>query len=441
MAVGLLEMIKKGEGETLEFKEGFGEEREILETICAFSNSRGGRILIGVDDRGRIKGVALGKNTLQNFLNKVKSSIEPVLLPQVEQVEVEGKTVVIVQVAEGMNKPYFFKGVAFKRVGKSNQRLPKEELEAMVLERHREAVSFEDRPVETTLEVIDEGLIADFSREASLARRVELRFKDREKFLRRLGALRNGRPTLCAVLFFSRHPQLHLPYAVVKCGTFVGGVLRREREVGGSVREQIAGALEFLRESLNVRLEIGRDGRRVEVYEVPLEALREAVVNALAHRDYSLPSPVYVKVLEDRIEVINPGKLPPPLTPEQLKRDHPSVLRNPKLANFLFLSGFIEKWGRGTNRMVELCVERGLREPEFVEEDGFFKVIMYRGALNELQRRVLEEVRGREVTSAQLAKKLGVNERTARKYLSSLCSMGLVERKRVGRKILYSSPS
>ena len=433
-------MLKKGESESLELKESFGEEREILETVCAFSNSRGGRILIGVDDRGRIKGVTLGKNTLQNFLNKVKSSMEPMLIPQLEQVEVEGKTVVVVHVAEGVNKPYFFKGVAFKRVGKSNQRLPKDELEAMILEKHKEAVSFEDRPVETTLEVIDERLMEDFSREASVARRVELRFKNKREFLRRLGAVKNGRPTFYAILFFSRNPQLHVPYAVVKCGTFVGGVLRREREIGEDIREQIEGALGFLRESLNVHFRIDENGKRVETYEVPLEALREAVVNALTHRDYSIPSPVYVKVFEDRLEVINPGKLPPPLTPEELKKDHPSVLRNPKLANLLFLSGFIEKWGRGTNKMVELCVKQGLREPEFVEEDGFFKVIIYRAALNELQRQVLEAVRGREVTSVEVAKELRINERTARKHLSSLCSMGLVAKKRAGRKILYYQP-
>lgn len=436
----LLALLKEGEGETLEFKESFAEEKEILETICAFSNSKGGRILIGVDDCGKVKGVTLGKNTLQNFLNKVKSSIEPMLIPQLEQMEVGGKTVVVVQVAEGINKPYFFKGVAFKRVGRSNQRLPKDELEAMILEKYREVSSFEDRPVDTTLETIDEKLVEDFLAEASVARKVEFRFKSREEFLGRVGAVRDGRPTFCAVLFFSRNPQLHIPYAVVKCGTFVGGVLRREREIGGDVREQIKETLEFLRESLNVYFRIDENGKRVETYEIPLEALREAVVNALAHRDYSIASPVYVKVFEDRVEVINPGKLPSPLKPEDLKKDHPSVLRNPKLANFLFLSGFIEKWGTGTNKMVELCVKQGLREPEFLEDDGFFKVILYRGTINELQRRILEIVKGREITSGELARELGVNERTARKYLSTLCSLSVVARKKIGRRVLYYLP-
>jgi len=90
--------------------------------------------------------------------------------------------------------------------------------------------------------------------------------------------------------------------------------------------------------------------------------------------------------------------------------------------------------------MVELCVKQGLREPEFLEDDGFFKVILYRGAINELQRRILELMKGREITSGELARELGVNERTARKYLSTLCSLSVVARKKIGRRVLYYLP-
>ena len=298
--------------------------------------------MVGVDDEGKVKGTTIGKSTFQNFLNKVKSSMEPALIPQLEQVKIDGKTVVIIQVGEGINKPYFLKGIAFKRVGSSNQRILKNELETLVLEKYKGAVSFEDRQLEATLEIVDEALIADFSREASHARKADLRFKNKEEFLQKFGAIKDGKPTLCATLCFSNSPQLHLPYAMLKCGTFIGAALRREREVGGDIRAQIQGALDFLRENLTMRFKVDESGKRVEVYEIPLEVLREAIVNALAHRDYSIPSPVYLKVYEDRVEITNPGELPAPLTPEKLKVDHPSVLRNPKLANFLFLSGFIE---------------------------------------------------------------------------------------------------
>jgi ATP-dependent DNA helicase RecG len=436
----LQELLKQEESEVLEFKASLAEEKELLETICAFSNSRGGKIVVGISDGREVRGVRLGKNTVANFISKVRSLIEPALIPQIDQVELQGKTLLVIHVSEGVNKPYFLKGVAYKRVGRSNQRLTKEELERMIIEKHRGLISFEDRELDLELDTIDEELIEKFVRDARAARKVDLGFKRKEDFLKRLGVLKRGRPTVCAALCFSRNPQVTLPYAFVKCGLFVGGVLRSEREAGGDVSSQISEALDFLRGNLALRLKVEESGKRVEEYEIPLEALREAVVNALAHRDYSIPSPVRVEIHEDRVEVINPGGLPPPLTPEALKRDHPSVLRNPKLANFLFLSGFIERWGRGTNHMVELCLNRGLREPEFVEERGFFKVILFRGVLSELERRILEFTRGRELSSSQVARKLGVGERAARKYLSKLCSRGLVVRRRVGRRILYSAP-
>lgn len=160
-------------------------------------------------------------------------------------------------------------------------------------------------------------------------------------------------------------------------------------------------------------------------------------MNALVHRDYRIPSPTYLKVFDDRIEVINPGRLMPPLTPEKLKREHPSILRNPKIANVFFLYGYIERWGYGTNKIVELCIESGLKEPDFLEEDGFFKAVLYRGSVNEMEKIVLELIQEGFNTSSAIAKKLNINERTARKYLLNLLSKNLVRRKRIGRKIVY----
>ncbi len=431
------ELLKAGEGETLEFKESFAEERELFETLCAFSNSKGGTVLVGVRDDGRVKGVSLGRRTIEGFLNKCKSLLEPPFIPHIEETRAEGKTLIVIRVAEGINKPYFFRGVAFKRVGASNQRVPKDELERMILAKHR--LPFENTPIEAGLEDIDEGLVSQFVREARVRRGVRLEFRNKREFLRKFGGLKNGRPTVSALLCFSRNPQVHFPYAIVKCGSFTGQILRREREVGGDLLAQVQGALEFIKESLTARRRIGPDGRMVEEFEIPLESIREAVVNALAHRDYSIPSPVYIRVSEQAVEIENPGELLPPLTPEELKREHPSILRNPKIANFFFMLGFVERWGRGTNRMVESCIARGLREPDFVERSRFFKVVLYREALNETERRVLELVRRGEVGSGEVARALGISERASRKYLSALSARGLVRRKRIGRRIVYAA--
>lgn len=340
-----------------------------------------------------------------------------------------------ISVSEGLNKPYFLKGIAFKRFGRTNQRITRDELERMILERHKDVLSFEERMFDVDLAEIDELKVRSFVSEVKSARNMDLPYSTVREFLERLGLFSN-KPTAAALLCFSRNPQAYFPYAIVKCGRFRNGIAD-EKEIYGTLLDQVSGALEFLKNHMRVHHSIDEEGRRVDRWEIPLEAVREAVVNALVHRDYRIPSPTYLKVFDDRIEVINPGRLMPPLTPEKLKREHPSILRNPKIANVFFLYGYIERWGYGTNKIVELCIESGLKEPDFLEEDGFFKAVLYRGSVNEMEKIVLELIQEGFNTSSAIAKKLNINERTARKYLLNLLSKNLVRRKRIGRKIVY----
>jgi len=432
----LTEFIARGESEKVEFKTSLSEEREILETICSFSNTSGGTILVGVNDNGEIVGVEIGKKTVEDLLNKIKFSIEPTIIPQIEVAEIEGKKILVINVAEGINKPYFFGGLAFKRFGKTNQRLTKEELERMILEKYKELVSFEERTAGEAIDEIDEQEVKRFVENMKSTRNIVLAYSSTKDFLERLGLLKEGKLTNAAILCFSKRSELHFPYAILKCGRFRNGIVS-EREITGPLLSQVENGLEFLIEHLSFTHTIGENGKREEHYEVPIEALREALVNAVVHRDYEVASPIYVKVFDDRIEIVNPGKLLPPLTPEKLKQEHPSILRNPKIANIFFLYGFIERWGYGTNKMIEACVKNGLKEPEFVEEEGFFKTIIYRRKLNEMEEKILELVKNGVNTSSLIAKKLKINERTARKYLSSLLSKGLIYRKKVGKKVFY----
>lgn len=432
----LTEIIAGGESNRVEFKSSLSEEREILETICGFSNMAGGTILVGVSDNGKIVGVDIGKKTVDDILNKIKFSIEPTIIPQAEVVEMDGKKVLVINVMEGINKPYFIGGVSFKRVGKTNQRLTKEELERIILEKYKGIVSFEERVISEGASEIDEQEVRRFVESVKSSRNIALTHSSIKEFFERLGLLREDRLTNAAVLCFSRKPELHLPYAILKCGRIRDGIIS-EREITGPLLSQVEKGLGFLIEHLSFSHTVGEDGKRVEHYEIPVEALREALVNAIVHRDYEIASPIYVKIFDDKIEVVNPGRLLPPLTPEKLKREHPSILRNPKIANIFFLYGFIERWGYGINKMIEACVKNGLKEPEFSEEDGFFKTLIYRRKINEMEMMVLELVKKGVNKSSLIAKRLRINERTARKYLASLLSKGLIFRKRVGRKVFY----
>jgi ATP-dependent DNA helicase RecG len=412
------------------------EKREILETICAFSNSNGGTILIGVNDNGEILGVDVGRNTIEELINDVKFSIEPTIIPHIELIEINGKKIVTIIVAEGLNKPYFFKGVAFRRIGKTNQRIPRDELERIIVEKYKNLASFEERVFNVGIDEFDKSKVKDFTFEVKVAKKIDLVHSTLPEFLQRLGLLNENKPTSVAILCFSKNPQIHFPFAFVKCGRFKDGITD-EKEITGTLLDQVRGTLEFLKNNITLFHTINENGKRVEHWEIPIEVLREAIVNVIVHRDYEIASPIYVRVFDDRVEIINPGKLLSPLTPEKLKKEHPSILRNPKIANIFFLYGFIERWGYGTNKMVELCIKNGLHEPDFVEEENFFKVIVYRKSLNEMEKLVLQLIKEGVNTSSKIAKKLKINERTARKYLSNLISKGLVSKRRIGKRIEY----
>lgn len=430
-------LIKGKESENIEFKESLKEKDDILKTICAFSNGKGGVIMIGVSDKGEPVGVDLGKRTVELLANEIKGSLEPPILPQMEIAKIDSRYLVVIRVLEGINKPYLYKGVAYRRVGSSTQRIPREELERIVIDKYRDKLSFEDRPVDAENSDIDEGEVKKFVAISRERRGIDITYKGKVDFLRRMGLLKSGEPTNAAILLFGKDPQSLFPYCIVKCGRFRDGDLIDEKEINGTITKQLENSLLFLMNNIRTTHTVNESGRREEKWEIPIEVLREVVVNALVHRDYLAPSPVYIKVWDDRIEVVNPGGLLPPLTPEKLKGNHPSVLRNPKIASALFNTGFIERWGYGTNKVVRLCLENGLEEPEFIEEDGFFKVILYRKHMNKYEAKVIEYLKKRSATSAEIAKDLGVNERTARKYLSSLVLKGVAKREKMGRSVRY----
>jgi len=434
----IFRLIRIGGGERVEFKESLSDVKGIMETICAFLNSRGGYIIVGVDDSGHVKGIDIGRGTIPRLVGMIRDAIEPQVIPQIEVTEIHGRKIIVIKVDEGIDKPYLYKGIAFKRVGASNQRISREELERIILEKYKPRLSAEDNPVDATLSDISESIINRFVHVAENTRHVRLAYSSKEDFLRRMRLIRDSTLTLASILLFSEDPQPYVPYAVVKCGRFKDPLYPLlEREITGNLFDQVELTLSFIRENISYRSYINENGVRVEKYEIPLGAIREAIVNAVVHRDYSIPSPIYVKIFDDRIEVINPGKLPDPLTPEDLKREHQSILRNPKIGNVMFLYGYIEKWGTGTNKMIKLCIEEGLREPDFIEQGNFFKVILYRKELSEIHGKIMELLKSRRMTSSEVAKHLGVSERTARKYLKELFDRKLVRRVRIGKSIYY----
>ena len=217
-----------------------------------------------------------------------------------------------------------------------------------------------------------------------------------------------------------------------------------------TVSEQIDRAEKFTLNNMKKEawLEPGEVDRK-EKWEYPPDAIREAIVNAICHRDYETTSNVQIRMFDDRIEVWNPGKLLGELTPESLKGKHESIPRNPLIAKMLFLIKEIEQWGTGTNEMVDMCIEHGLPEPEFEETNSSFVVTfrkkilteekMEELGLNERQKEAFKRIEEKEsITRAEYEDMFGISERTANRELSQLVKLNLIEKKGKGPNTHYN---
>ena len=232
-----------------------------------------------------------------------------------------------------------------------------------------------------TLADLDDERMATFLRRARRARGFPLPEEaTTAELLTHLNLLDDGRPTHAAVLLFGRQPQRFLISAEVKCahfhGTEVAKPIPSYQVYKGTVFDLVDQAVDFVMSKINLWVGTREGGPRAPVaYEIPREVVAEAIVNAVAHRDYASHGSVQVMLFADRLEVWNPGGLPPSLTLAQLRQPHGSVPGNPLLAEPLYLTKYIERMGTGTRDMIRRCREVGLREPEFAVADGFVTTI------------------------------------------------------------------
>ena len=350
-------LLAEGESETVEFKESL--DREALETVAAFANTRGGILLIGVQDDGTVQGITLGKESLREWVNHIAQATH--LHPRIEPLSYEDKTIAIIEVPESPLKPVPCRGRYFKRVAKSNRQMTDDDLTRVVLD--RVGMTW-DQVVEprATQSDLDPEQLRRFRKLCNLkGRRPIPEGEEDTTVLEKLGLLRDGQLTRAAVLLLGREPQRFYPSAFVKMGRFRSPTLIvDDREIYGTLFDQVEGTMLYFREHLQTRFEFTGEIAREVIWEYPLEALREAITNAVCHRDYLETPHVQVRWYDDQLTFLNPGGLPPPLRLQELKREHPSIPRNRLIAEMFFYIGWIERWGRGIQKMLDECAAAGL---------------------------------------------------------------------------------
>lgn len=367
----ILDLVKGGEGYNVDFKRSVPSKvKEISDEVVGFANASGGYVLIGVDNDNQIIGAEIDNNK-RSAIQDTIGEISPAIRCDMYSVEVEGKKVWVIDVPSGKDKPYITGGLIYVREGANCQKLrTAEEIRAFFAECSK--IFYDAIPCRwfDIDEDIERHNFKSFLEKAHLSEDLPIRqLFDNLELLTDDGRVKNA-----AALFFGKEPERKFPHAVVRCLRFKGldkVHIIDDKTFGGPLYQQYLNTISWIESKLEVEYIIEGVGPRKEIWEIPLDAFKEALCNAICHRDlYEEGATIMVEVYDDRVEISNPGGLLP-LVAENFGAK--SMSRNPLIFGLFTRMHIVEKVGSGVPRMRRLMKEAGLPEPEF-ENKGFFTV-------------------------------------------------------------------
>lgn len=386
-----VEEIFCGESKDLEFKEKLPEDsKKYMKTIVAFSNGDGGRLIIGVNDDREVVGVdqAAVFTMIDKITNAISDSCEPLIIPDIAPQAVGDKTVIVVEISAGRQRPYYLKSLGmdkgtFIRTAGSTRLADRPFIQEMYYE--DENRSF-DNVVNKDIEVTDadiKSFCEDMKKEAQRncmdekdAKKVKTPTKNN---LITWGILKeeNGvvRPTYA--YYYLR--GLDGVMSQIQCAVFKGntrGIFVDKREYGGNLWDQVEQAYQFVLRNIHLGARI-KGIHRQDVYELPPESIRELIINAVVNCSYLQGSLVQVAIYDNRLEISSPGGLMPGVTIEKMKEGF-SKVRNHGIANAFVYMNLIEQWGSGIPKILTQTKEYGLPEVEFIDMENALRVNMYR---------------------------------------------------------------
>lgn len=429
----LKKLLASGETETVEFKESPNEH--FYKTISALANTKGGMILLGVNKKGNAIEVDLSSKFLEDMTNRIVNKLS--IYPEIETMDIKGKRIIGVKVAHS-GFPVSYEGRYYERVGNTTREMSPQKLRAFMMR----SMPWDSITGNFSFDEIDTETVERFVRLAVTKNRLTDLSLDEppKRILEKLELTVNGKLTNGAILLFGKNPQKHFINLCVRIGRFkTETTIIDDKWVRGNLFQQFEETLNILRQCIAVRYEI-KGFQREDIWDYPIPALREAVLNALIHRDYfDIANFIVIKVYDDHIWFFNLGGLPEGITVEQLKKPHQSFLRNTLIAKVFYLAGYIEQYGSGTVRMVEWMKEAGLPEPEYKEEMGGFSVYFYKDiyteenlrkmGLNERQIKAVMYVKEKgKITNKEYQELLDVSKRTATNDMEELVQKKLFEK-------------
>ena len=406
----LLELIETGEGYTLELKENVGNN--LGKEICAFANSDGGKIILGVRDDGSIKGLKLSNSDISK-IQDIARNMDPSFNVFIKQIE----DIVLINVPIGKNKPYSINGHFYVRQGANSQQLKTEEVREFFQNVNK--ISFEKK-INADFDLktdFNEGVFNNYISKIGVNTNLS-----KEHVLKNLNLLTDSKINNACVLLFANKVTKFFLSADISCVLYQGKSTMLDKKVfDEDFFSNFDNALKFVLRNIRTKAEI-KESIRVESPEIPENALREAIINAMIHRDYFVEGRILINIFSDRIEVLNPGKL----LFDENELGNISVTRNPIIADCMLRAGYVEKIGSGIKRIREL-----VPNVTFNISSNWFKVTFLRETTQETTQettlRMLEVIRENPtITRKELAKIIGLSEDGIKYHLDKLRKEGVI---------------
>lgn len=456
--------IMSGESKNVEFKVALPEKSiKYMKSVVAFANCSGGKILFGIED-GTCKVIGIDDEdvfkTMDAITNAISDSCEPAIYPDISLQTIEEKTIIVVEISAGKQRPYYIKSMGkengvFVRVAGTSRPADEYMIKELLFEGSNRSF---DQMICLGLDITDNDIakLCSSMKQTALknCRNDEERAAVKDITVNQLiswGIVldRDGKyvPTNAFALLSGNDI---LPTAT-QCGMFKGTTKANfidRREYTGPIQEQVEEALQFVLRNIHMGAEFSGLSRQ-DIYEIPVESIRELLLNAAIHRSYLDHTNIQVAIYDDRLEVTSPGKLPMGQSIERMKKGY-SKIRNEAIAYAFSYMKLMEHWGSGIPRIIDRVVAAGLREPEFIDGDVDLRINIYRRqngdnvtknvTIDTNEAKLIALItKNSAITQPKLAKELDVTTRTVKRILSKLQEEGIVRREgnnRNGRWII-----
>jgi ATP-dependent DNA helicase RecG len=367
--------MKFKESEKRELKKSTSELKEAVLSIAAILNKhQGGEVYFGINNDGTVTGQTVTEKTIRDVSKTISEHIEPRIYPNIEKIEIDSRDCIRVEF-NGGETPYFAYGRAYIRVGDEDRQVSAKELENMILRKNKARLSWENRTSRCSLKDINGKMLRQYVSRAHSTGRLDFDFDGVKTTLNKLNLIQGNVLLNAGEVLFCDVNAMEVQAAVFAGADKV--TFLDIKKYQGTIFYLLEKSEQYISGHMNWRVKFGKMERE-EIPEIPIKAIREALVNSFCHRDYTNPKGNEIAIFKDRVEIYNPGAFPEGFTPEDfIQGKERSILRNPLIAETLYKSKEIEKWGSGLKRIYEECRLYNVRV-EFETLKSGFLVLFHR---------------------------------------------------------------